>query len=640
MFITKLKINNFGKFHNREIIFKPGINLIYGENEAGKTTVHTFIGGMLFGIERARGRGAATKDDIYTKYLPWDYPGAYRGQMDIVIDGKQYRLQRSFHSNDKSFTILELETGREVRLKEGLIGELVPGLTESVYRNTVSIEQLRVRTDAELASQVRNYITNLSVARSREVNVAKAAASLTERKKALEAAQNNSGLLTLQEEIAEGVLREERQEALIVRLRELLVKEQELKTGLASAAANPDRETTSRMEQLPAILEKYRSYQELNSQGASLDNRMEELKHKMNAWEREAGPGDLGEELRENARNRAGARLMFCTSITVLISLLSLFPVPSAVRIAVYAGALLTGGLVYHILSRRASGHREARKERIRKLEKDLKTSYALEHVKNELAELYHRKTDLEDRGDMLLESIMTYMQYFTPEEELNASSMERLQEIIRLKKQEYNGRQMELTNRLNECKLQIEKLRWEIGVLEGNEEQLLRNREQYARLEQKQKENALELEAVRLALNTIQSLSTDIHDTFGRQLNDAVSEIIGDMTGHRYQDLKVDERLEIKVGWNGEYVPADRLSAGTLEQVYLALRLAVSRLFLGGEELPLLLDDSFALYDDNRMKAAIRRLSGRGQLLLFTCHRREQQILKELGVPYHSVEL
>ena len=63
MLITKLKMNYFGRFREKVIELQPGINLIYGQNEAGKTTLHTFIKGMLFGIERLRGRGSASKED-------------------------------------------------------------------------------------------------------------------------------------------------------------------------------------------------------------------------------------------------------------------------------------------------------------------------------------------------------------------------------------------------------------------------------------------------------------------------------------------------------------------------------------------------------------------------------------------------
>ena len=78
MKILDLHIDGFGKFHNRDISFSDGLNIVYGKNEAGKSTLHTFIRGMLFGIERQRGR--ASRNDTYTKYEPWTDSGTYEGR--------------------------------------------------------------------------------------------------------------------------------------------------------------------------------------------------------------------------------------------------------------------------------------------------------------------------------------------------------------------------------------------------------------------------------------------------------------------------------------------------------------------------------------------------------------------------------
>lgn len=56
MRIRELEIKNFGKFADKNIKAADGIYLFYGENESGKSTIHTFIRGMLFGIDRGRGR--------------------------------------------------------------------------------------------------------------------------------------------------------------------------------------------------------------------------------------------------------------------------------------------------------------------------------------------------------------------------------------------------------------------------------------------------------------------------------------------------------------------------------------------------------------------------------------------------------
>ena len=86
-----LYISGFGKFHDTAVSFEDGLNVIYGKNEAGKSTIHTFIRGMLFGIERQRGRAA--RNDIYSKYEPWENSGTYEGQLRLESDEDVYKRQ-------------------------------------------------------------------------------------------------------------------------------------------------------------------------------------------------------------------------------------------------------------------------------------------------------------------------------------------------------------------------------------------------------------------------------------------------------------------------------------------------------------------------------------------------------------------
>ena len=79
MKIKELRLKNFGKFTNKEIHFLDGMNVIYGENESGKSTLYTFIRAMLFGLERGRGRAAA--QDAFSRYEPWENPNYYSGEM-------------------------------------------------------------------------------------------------------------------------------------------------------------------------------------------------------------------------------------------------------------------------------------------------------------------------------------------------------------------------------------------------------------------------------------------------------------------------------------------------------------------------------------------------------------------------------
>jgi len=86
MKILSLHIDGFGKLNDLDLSFEDGLNVLYGKNEAGKSTLHTFIRGMLFGIERQRGR--ASKNDTYSRFEPWSGTGAYQGWLRLESQGE------------------------------------------------------------------------------------------------------------------------------------------------------------------------------------------------------------------------------------------------------------------------------------------------------------------------------------------------------------------------------------------------------------------------------------------------------------------------------------------------------------------------------------------------------------------------
>ena len=106
LIIQYLKLNNFGKFNKRELNLSEGINIIYGDNEAGKSTLHSFIRAMFFGVARLRGRAAA--NDVYSQYEPWENPGFYEGSMEFLTRGHKYRVDRVFQKNVKNVTLTDI----------------------------------------------------------------------------------------------------------------------------------------------------------------------------------------------------------------------------------------------------------------------------------------------------------------------------------------------------------------------------------------------------------------------------------------------------------------------------------------------------------------------------------------------------
>lgn len=159
----------FGKFYRKSIAFGDGLHVIYGENEAGKTTLKTFLVAMLFGLDKKRGQAA--KKDEYHKYLPY-MGGIYGGSLDCSHEGHRYQIQRTF-TTQQDITIYDLDTGR--KLFEGREpGECLFSITKEGFLQTLCVSQGEILTGPMLTSMLRNYMANMSHTKSKDVNVEKA----------------------------------------------------------------------------------------------------------------------------------------------------------------------------------------------------------------------------------------------------------------------------------------------------------------------------------------------------------------------------------------------------------------------------------------------------------------------------------
>ncbi len=100
MRLIDLHIEGFGKFHDLDLRFAEGMNILYGHNEAGKSTLHAFLQAMLYGLERRPGIGSAAK--LHKKYRPWDAPERFGGTLRLAHEGRIYRIVRDFNADDLS----------------------------------------------------------------------------------------------------------------------------------------------------------------------------------------------------------------------------------------------------------------------------------------------------------------------------------------------------------------------------------------------------------------------------------------------------------------------------------------------------------------------------------------------------------
>ena len=144
--------------------------------------------------------------------------------------------------------------------------------------------------------------------------------------------------------------------------------------------------------------------------------------------------------------------------------------------------------------------------------------------------------------------------------------------------------------------------------------------------------------------------LSTTIRDSFGLYLNKSASDLISGITGGIYTSLSIDQDLNVFLNTEKKLIQLDQVSSGTMDQVYLALRLAAADLMQGSaadagdrQKLPLFFDDSFVNYDEGRLRTVLLWLSEtfrQRQILIFSCHRREAQLLTANMLEYRLTEL
>ena len=168
-------------------------------------------------------------------------------------------------------------------------------------------------------------------------------------------------------------------------------------------------------------------------------------------------------------------------------------------------------------------------------------------------------------------------------------------------------------------------------------------SREQLAELDEineQSREYEMKRQAVQMAAEHLEQLSGAMRGYLKRDLNEKASAIIREITGGKYTKLVTDEKLHVSLVTDEKLVEIEQVSRGTVEQIYLALRMAVGEL-LCEEEMPVILDDVFAYYDEERMLQTLKWLKAhKKQVLLFTCQKREEQVMNEAGIAYHKIEL
>jgi len=693
MHIEKIEVKGFGKLSNTTIFLKKGVNLIFGINEAGKSTLQNFIRAMLFGVKgTGQSRGVSQLQKLYA---PWQ-GGSFGGALTYTLDdGTTYRIERDFEKNalsifDGSYNDIsgQFPLGRD---KLPMFAEKQLGIDEETFERTAFISQMNVRISADGTEALAVRLANVSATGAEEISFSRAEKALTEalRKNIGTERTTTQPLNRLEEKLKKLT---EKRDMLHARQEQRLMSLQEL-TEIQNRHARLDFKMKY-LEHIGKLIE----LRELQDNNLKKETYLREVVKEL----REPGiltAGNMGkggsildtrkEEVLRRRRDRDSNKLpfsiphLFLTSAAIFLILLIYAAVkfnadvPLHITVIFGSGLLLSLGAFIMALQKKQgrkganvpaaaqAGYGGIVPDNVRELVNSAAAKEKLEAVLNRVSILYDEKVaslsdlklllgettrKLEELSALLDEGIrqaydmeVYYSEAFGKENLETVIYDSDLDEL----KAKYRDETERVKKGLLECAL---KEKYYEGLLEEAHsenddwqkivEEISDTKEKIAQLKFKGK-------ALKLAHEVLLEAGAEIKRNFAPGLNIRMSAVIDGLTGGRYTDLRGDDKLSllVSVPEDGNVKSVHTLSGATADQMYLALRLAMLDIIQeGGESLPVIMDEPFSQFDDKRTALAIKYIFEeyqKKQVLIFTCKQREVEIAREIcGPSLNFVEL
>lgn len=548
MKITEIQIKNFGKLHNINMRPLPGLNVIYGENETGKSTMQRFITSMLFGLEKQRGKPG--KNDNYQKYEPWNSNSFFAGGLKFTVGDKPFYLERNFYHKEKSAKLTNEMDGEELSVEHGDLEMLLGGMKKASYENTYCIHQAEVETKKEFAEILQNYFVNMSMGGEGDVDLTGARKRLKDRKK-----QSEQYL-------------EEQKALRMEAIEKLRVEEGLLKRDIEQLQEQQKESHESIAKQQPGMVAP-------EHDGNQMAEYLRDLRQKKE---------QKGYEVR-----LAGSLLITLLSLIIGIAVVVMHPLSQGwnwgfiiLALILLFGFLGAGGSACHWFQKIRQLKKLIRQQEEDKRERDISVSKDMEWKK------VHER------------------------QETNAKH----QAVEALLQEQLAEKQALLTN------------------LQEEIEETIKPSEEEEELE-------LQIQAYEIAYQTLHDLSQNVYQDSRNQMEDEVSRILTEMTQGKYDRIGLDEQMNLVVEKDNRKLYPWQLSQGVMEQMYVALRMGAGSIFTREESMPIILDEAFASFDEKRLESALKWLSRqKGQIFLFTCQRREMEILERNSIPYGKILL
>ena len=747
MIFKELGLLNFGKFEDKKIELQDGINLIYGVNEGGKSTITNFIDGMFYGFSRDS-LARKVRDELFEKSRPWT-SNLYRGYIILKYGEEDYRISRDFDKDEVS--ILNLNTGEDLSNDErNFLYSRIPQpgviffeLNRKIYKSSFYLGQRLSQLEDDASDELQARINNFSISEDENLDLNKVIEKMeedlynlgTKRRKSSEIgrfygelekiSKDKANFISLKETYKNSIedykLSKDKLKNLEYKLKGRKLFELEtLKAKLKECQTNESNGEndyklseleraieinkelgiySSRLDDLLSteqenfevdldLEEDYKRYKEINREIQVLNENNYSKEMEIISWDIKNLEREIFKYILKFMSSMIiGGAVIFISLYfkKYLISIVSiLFFTYSYFRIVKFRE---NKDLLNRLKNKYQDYRIKSQEKTLIKKEFDKEISEILNKYgardKKELSELFDSKLqenfknisrneytrELMEKNSLEIED--TKKKILEHEEDLeNIFSKYGVQNIKDLKTLFHYKRD---DNRISEYKYRIEKLEKEnlsgdlykeetievilekidkeknnILNLEGSLKTLDDSLEKLRVLDERSCEITEKLEKLEYKKELLE-LSIEKMEDFVKSkrkntlplLKKEISQYLSSMTHGKYEEILIDDTFGIRVYDKDieDYVDLDSLSMGTIDQIYLAFRLSISKI-ISDKEIPLVLDSHFDSYDDKRLKESLKILESQQQVLIFTSTNREKEILDKNNMTYKLIKI
>ena len=638
MNIKEIKINNYGKLKNKEINLEKNINIIYGENESGKSTLLNYIKNIFYGISKNK-NGKEISD--YEKYKPWigeEFSGRIKYELN---NGEEYEIFRDF--NKKSPKVLngnleDISKDFNIDKKDGsqFFYEQT-GIDENMYLSTIMTEQQEVVLDGQEQNVLVQKLANIMGTGEDSTSYKKVLDRLN--KKQIE----EVGTPRTQDRPINLVNiklknNEFDKKAILAELESKTINKED-KNNLQQKILNEEiknraiREINFLAKNCELELEKNNLKNNIKKEN---EEKINKLNNNKNELLKNNSQINLEKEKINKLNNKKNKIFLLLFIILIIINIFSFLFIKNKTINYLFI-SLIPIFIILYILLR-------PKNKNIKKIDEKINS------IKNEVNLINNQIKLLEEENIKKINEIENEKNNIIlninkeKEKIKNKYNNIEINKIINLINKENIEKELEYSNnKINEYKLEISKIDLEEKNILPKKEKLIKLEEEQEELQERLKELNEKNLCFNLTRELLEKAYEKMKTSVTPKFTENLSKNISIISNGKYNKVGLNDENGLMVEQeNGDYLPAYRLSVGTIDQLYLSLRLSMVD-DISKESMPIILDEAFAYFDTKRLENILKYLaekSEQNQILIFTCTKREKEIFDKLNIKYNLVEL